>query len=89
MLYYTYKIIKGEEVSFCFRNMFREDKIMKTNEIERHLSEGIFTSKELCAILGYNYETFKKNKGRTFFSKLQNVCTIEKTGSGRGAKYII
>lgn len=89
MLYYTYKIIKGEEVSFCFRNMLREDKIMKTNEIERHLSEGIFTSKELCAILGYSYETFKKNKGRTFFSKLQNVCTIEKTGSGRGAKYII
>ena len=53
------------------------------------LREGIFTSKELCLMLGYSYDTFKKNKGRTFFSKLQNVCTIEKTGAGKGAKYII
>ena len=57
--------------------------------MRNQLIEGTYTSKELCTMLGYNYETFKKNKGRTFFSKLKPVCTIEKIGSGKGAKYVI
>lgn len=54
-----------------------------------NLVEGVYTSKELCSILGYNYDTFKKNKGRTFFSKLKSACNVEKTGSGKGVRYII
>lgn len=53
------------------------------------LEEGVYTSKELCEMIGYNYETFVKNKGRTCLSKLKAVCTIEKIGKGKGTKYII
>lgn len=62
---------------------------MKDNNNITRLREGIFTSKELCFMMGYSYDTFKKNKGRTFFSKLQNVCNIEKTGVGKSTKYVI
>jgi len=62
---------------------------MGRKEFENQLVEGIFTSKELCSMLDYSYETFKRNKGRTFFSKLSRVCNVEKIGSGKGAKYII
>lgn len=57
--------------------------------MRKQLTEGIYTSKELCEILEYSYDTFRKNKGRTFLSKLQTACTVEKIGSGKGVKYII
>ena len=40
-------------------------------------------------MIGYNYETFVKNRGRTCLSKLEYVCTVEKIGKGKGTKYII
>ena len=57
--------------------------------MKNQLIEGTYTSKELCVILDYNYETFKKNKGKTFFSKLKQVCKVEKIGSGKWTKYVI
>ena len=62
---------------------------MRKRDYENRLIEGVLTSKELCSMLDYNYETFKRNKGRTFFSKLSKVCNVEKIGSGKGVKYII
>lgn len=56
---------------------------------ENQLVEGIFTSKELCEMIGYKYETFKNDKGKRCISKLQAICTVEKTGTGRGTKYIV
>lgn len=57
--------------------------------MRKQLTEGIYTSKELCEMIGYNYETFVKNRGRTCLSKLEDVCTVEKIGKGKGTKYII
>ena len=74
-----------EKTSINF--MFNKIEMRGTKGMK--LKEGVYTSKELCNMLGYNYNTFKQNKGKTFFSKLQQVCSIEKTGSGKGTKYII
>ena len=74
-----------EKTSINF--MFNKIEMRGTKGMK--LKEGVYTSKELCNMLGYSYNTFKQNKGKTFFSKLQQVCSIEKTGSGKGTKYII
>ena len=62
---------------------------MRNRDFKNQLVEGIFTSKELCSMLNYNYDTFKRNKGRTLFLKLNGVCNIEKVGIGKGSRYII
>lgn len=53
------------------------------------LEVGIYTSKELCSITNYSYTSFTNDRGRTFFSKLNEICEIEKIGKGKGTKYKI
>ena len=54
--------------------------------MRKQLTEGIYTSKELCEMIGYNYETFVKNRGRKCLSKLEDICRGEKKRKGKEKK---
>lgn len=52
------------------------------------IKEGIYTGKELCAMVGYDYKKYR-NDQRTLINKLNKVCEISKLGRGKGLKYHI
>ena len=53
-----------------------------------NITEGTYTGKQLCEMVGYDYKKHRNNQN-TLINKLSKICTITKTGTGKGLRYVI
>lgn len=53
-----------------------------------NIINGIYTGKELCEMVGYDYKKHRNNQN-TLLNKLSKVCNITKTGKGKGLRYVV